>query len=271
MKKQGFNNIRLGAFVLAGLLFLVLLLYMIGKNEHLFGDTYVLKAKFDNIQGLIAGNNVRYAGIETGTVKEINILNDTTIEITMVIEKKMRHIIRKNAVVTVGTEGFVGNKVVNINPARQPAPLSATAKANDMAGSFQSIAADIKNGKGSVGQILKDTALADNLNEAISQIKSVGVQADSLIDEMNNLVTGIREDKDNGKGTVHAIFKDSAIVVKINATLDNIQKGTDGFNQNMEAMKHNFLFKGYFKDLEKQKQKQAKAKADAEAPSKAKQ
>lgn len=50
------------------------------------------------------------------------------------------------------------------------------------------------------------------------------------------------------------------MVEKVNATLDNIQQGTDGFNQNMEALKHNFLFRGYFKKLERQKQKENKEK-----------
>jgi phospholipid/cholesterol/gamma-HCH transport system substrate-binding protein len=335
MANKAINNIKLGGFVLAGLLFLVLLLYMIGSNQNLFGDTYILKARFENVQGLVPGNNVRYAGIQTGTVKEINILDDTTIEVMMVIEKEMLHIIRKNATASIGTDGFVGNKLVNIHPSHQPAATaiegdillskrsvstddmlqtlsktngdiaviaaelkttvqrinnsaglwkllndesipkdirrtlanirSATARANDMAGSFQSVAADIKNGKGSVGMLLKDSAIVNNLNEAILKIKSVGTEADSLVEEVNKLVAGIQEDKNNGTGPVHAIFKDSAIVIKLNTSLDNIQKGTDGFNQNMEALKHNFLFRGYFKKLEKQKQKEEKEKAKAAA------
>ena len=88
MAKHGINNVKLGAFALAGLLFLVLLLYMIGKNRSLFGATYILKARFENVQGLVPGNNVRFSGIEAGTVKRIKILNDTTIEVTMAIEKK---------------------------------------------------------------------------------------------------------------------------------------------------------------------------------------
>lgn len=74
MEKRTFHNVKLGAFVLSGLLFLVLLLYMIGKNEYLFGSTFELKATFSNVQGLAAGNNVRFAGIESGTVSKIDII-----------------------------------------------------------------------------------------------------------------------------------------------------------------------------------------------------
>ena len=88
MVNRGINNVKLGAFVLGGLIVLVLLLYMIGRNRNLFEPTYVLKASFKNVEGLVSGNNVRYAGIQAGTVKKIKILNDTTIEVTMFMEKK---------------------------------------------------------------------------------------------------------------------------------------------------------------------------------------
>jgi len=330
MARRTIDNVKLGAFTIGGLLFLVLLLYMIGKNRNLFGDTYVLKARFENVQGLIEGNNVRYSGIETGTVKEIDILDDTTIEVVMVIDKKMQAIIRKNAVVTVGTEGFVGNKVVNIIPARQPAALAlegdvlyskrsvntdemlqtlsktnndiaviaaemkatihrinnsngfwalmndediphdvraalanirtATGKANAMVADMQYIITDIKTGKGSAGILLKDSSFALNLTAAVSKINTAAAQADSLIVGLHQTIAGIRTDIDSGHGMVNALFKDSAMVRKVHAIMDNIQNGTDGFNQNMEALKHNFLFRCYFKKLEKQQKKAGKTK-----------
>lgn len=331
MEKKTIDNIKLGTFVLAGLLFLVILLYVIGKNMSLFGDTYMLKARFENAQGLVVGNNVRYAGIQAGTVKEIRIMNDTTIEVTLTVEKRMMTIIRKNAVVSIGTEGLVGNKVVNILPRRRMAPFAeegdillarrsvdtdemlqtlsqtnndvaviaanlkitvqkintskalwellndqsipanfrtsvgnirtATANAGKMVNNLNDIVMDVKNGKGSVGAILRDTSFAKNLNEAIVKIKSVGDSVDSLSNEINKVVAGIKQDVNTGKGPANAILKDSSIVQKLNKSLSNIEKGTDGFNQNMEALKHNFLFRGYFKKLERQKADELKKQA----------
>ena len=324
MEKRAVNNIKLGAFVLGGLMFLVLLLYMIGKNQDLFGNTYVLKARFENIQGLVSGNNVRFSGIRAGTVKRVKILNDTVIEVTMLIEKKMKNIIRNNAVATIGTDGLVGNKVVNIAPVRQPAPLAeegdilntkkavnademlqtlnktnndvaviaselkstiqrlnnssalwqilndksipqdlrmavanlrtATGKAGNMVDNFNAIITDVRSGKGSVGSLLTDTSFAQNLNEAVLKIKNVGNEADKLAAEISKVVAGINQDLNQGRGTANALLKDSMMVVKLNASLDNIQKGTDGFNQNMEALKHNILFRGYFRKSGKKKQ-----------------
>jgi phospholipid/cholesterol/gamma-HCH transport system substrate-binding protein len=70
----------------------------------------------------------------------------------------------------------------------------------------------------------------------VLKIKIVGLEADSLAIEINKIVVGVQNDINSGKGTVNTLLKDSVTAAKLNASLDNIQKGTDGFNQNMEAL-----------------------------------
>lgn len=308
---------------MGALLFLVLLLYMIGKNENLFGATYTLKVRFENVQGLVPGNNVRFSGIQAGTVKRVKIISDTVIEVSMSIEKKMKKIIRKNAIVSIGTDGLVGNKVVNIVPGNGKAPLAgendllvpkktistvemlqtlsgtnndvaviaselkstiqrinnaqavwgllndmtvpreiqlsaihirmATERAKNMAGNFENIVNDIKSGRGSLGNILTDTTISTHLDKAILKIKTVGIQADSLAQEIRTWVAGMQKGVREGKGPVNALLYDSLLVNKLNRSLENIEKGTDGFNQNMEALKHSIFFRGYFRKQEKKK------------------
>ncbi len=326
MEKKPMNTVKLGLFVIAGLFFLVFLLYMIGSNSNLFGSNYILKTRFENVQGLKAGNNVRFAGIEVGTVKKLNILSDTVIEVEMVIDEKMKEVIRKNAVVAIGTDGLVGNKVVNIVASKFPADLAtegdilasrkpidtddmlrvlsktnsdiavvvdnlkttvarinnstalwallndnslpadlkksaenirlATAKANTMVNDLSSVVSDVKSGKGSLGAILTDTSFASHLNEAIGKINSVGDEAMQLSNQIASVVAGLKTDINSGKGPIHSVLKDSAMAATINQSLINIQNGTDGFNANMEALKHSFLFRGYFRRLEKTKKVQ---------------
>ena len=328
MAKKAVNHVKLGVFVLAGLLFLIIVLYMIGKDQNLFGSTFVLKTRFENVQGLVPGNNVRYAGIEVGTVRRIQILNDTLVEVIMVVQNKMKPFIRKNAVTAIGTDGLMGNKVINIvATGKEAAAVSeddvltsrqsvdaddmlrtlnktnrdiavvaenlkttvlrinnstalwkllndegvpddirtaayhvklATVRAAGMMTDLNNVVADIKDGKGSLGRIVRDTVLAIKLDETIDRINGLGEDAGRLAEILNETVSGLQQDMNHGKGPVNALLKDSAIVVKLNNSLDNIEKGTDAFNQNMEALKHNFLFRGYFRRLEKQKQKAAK-------------
>lgn len=326
MSRKIVNNVKLGAFVLAGLIFLIFLLYMIGKNHSLFRSNYVLKAQFENVQGLKAGNNVRYAGIDVGTVKNVTILNDTILEVVMTVDEKMNSIIRKNTLVSIGTDGFVGNKVVNMTSGKETSALAedgdilpakipvntdeiiqtlsntnndisiiaaelkttvqrinnsealwsllnekelpnnlkraventrlATAKAHEMINELYTIVDNVKKGKGSAGAILSDTTLAVNLNAAIHKIQNVGDSADSLVHQMSAVVEDIQKDINSGGGPLNTLLKDSAMSSKIDSSLDNIEKATDNFNQNMEALKHNFLFRKYFRKLEKQKQKE---------------
>jgi phospholipid/cholesterol/gamma-HCH transport system substrate-binding protein len=318
MKKQLLNNTKLGLFVLTGLLFLVILLYMIGRNRSLFGSNYLLKTRFENVQGLIPGNNVRYAGIQAGTVKKLQILNDTTVEVTMIVDTKMEDIIRKDAISSIGTDGLVGNKVVNIVPGKLNAPIAkngdlltskkpidtekilstlsqtnndvaiivsglkntverinnssalwdllsddqmvnnikisakniqlATSKASTVSNDVQLIIDGLKKGNGSMGILLKDTILASNLTKTSHNLLLITAQ-------LNTVISDIQKDINIGKGPANSIFKDSMMVNKINKSLNNIQMGTDGFNQNMEALKNSFLFRGYFKRQEKQKAK----------------
>ncbi len=327
------NNLKLGVFVLAGLLFLVLLLYMIGKNRSLFGSYFTLRAQFENTLGLVPGNNVRFAGIEAGSVKRIKVLADTLIEVEMIVRSKMKPFIHQNAEVSIGTEGFVGNKVVNITASKEPAPLvkdgdlligkkalstegmlqvlsktnnnlariseelvvtidhinsstalwrllddeelpadvkaslkqvrSATAKINRATEDVAWMTGRIRNGEGSLGAVIQDTALVHHLNQAVEKITTVGQRADTLALQVSQLTRSVQSDIENGNGVAHAILKDSAIVKKINKSLQHIEQGTASFDENMKALKSNFLFRGYFRRQAKA-QKEAEEKRDTE-------
>jgi phospholipid/cholesterol/gamma-HCH transport system substrate-binding protein len=326
--KKAFNNIKLGIFVLAGLFFLIIILYMIGKNEHFFGSNFMIKARFQNVQGLKIGNNVRFGGINIGTVKEINIINDTLMEVEMVVDNELKNILRKNAVVTIGTDGLVGNKVINIEsvgnksalaiegdilPSKKPVNtdemlrtlyktnndvgmiaenLKSTVEkinkseglwnlmnnkdlskhithsvktiekvsreANLVVNEINQVVKKINSGHGLAGTIINDTLLAVNLHEAVSNFRTMSKRSDSLVVHLQKSITEIDKEITEGKGTVHSLLMDSTSARAIEKSLINIEKGTEGFQQNMEALKHNILFKGYFRRLEKEKKKKEK-------------
>ncbi|WP_069658320.1 MlaD family protein [Arcticibacter eurypsychrophilus] len=327
MAHQKENNIKLGAFVLSGLVLMILALFFIGKNQNLFGNEFKLKVRFSNLNGLTEGNNVLFSGLQAGTVKGIELINDSTIEVTMQINSKVKSFINKNALAAIGTEGLMGNKVVNISPVKgfsqkvvegdilqaknmanmdeiveklsqtnnNVADISEVLKgtvlridssailklfndetigislkasllnvyktsnnANEMTMALNQIISDIKQGKGTAGLLLRDTALAGTLQDAVVQIKAAGVNASAMTREMNTMIRTINHDVTKGNNAVNTVLKDSLMAKNISLTIENLQHGTDGFNQNMEALKHNFLFRGYFRSLERKKIKEAK-------------
>jgi phospholipid/cholesterol/gamma-HCH transport system substrate-binding protein len=330
MAKTTNNLVKLGIFVISGILILIMALFLIGRNQNLIGSHYSLKTHFTNVGGLRTGNNVRYAGIEVGTVKTIDIINDTTVEVTMLIGRKMKTVIRKNALASLGADGLMGNKVVNIVPITGDADLAvdgdllvsrrsvefddilrtlastgdniniitgdlkqtvarinnskalwkllsdsglalnlrkasgnlerATVNAVSMTKDVQEIIADVKAGNGPVGTILRDTVMAESLKFSVNQLKEIANNASSLANDLDSIALSINKAVEEGPGTVNLVLKDTAVSGNIRRTLANVEKGTASFNENMEAMKHNFLFKGYFKKQEKEKAKQQQQK-----------
>lgn len=208
MSKKIFNSVKLGVFVLAGLVFLVLLLYMIGRNRNIFGNTYILKTRFENVQGLVAGNNIRFSGIQAGTVKEIKIISDTVIEVSMSLDRKMAHVIRKTALAYVGTEGVVGNKIVNIIPGGGGGPfaeegdmlsskrtfdtddmLQTLAHTND---DISIIAAELKttihniNNSSMLWALLNDSTIPLDLRSSIAHMRMMFAKAGTTIDSLHH-------------------------------------------------------------------------------------
>ncbi len=325
MAKKIFNYIRLGVFVIAGMTFLVVMLYYIGKNRNLFHPSFLLKTHFQHIQGLQPGNNVRYAGIQAGAVKTINILNDTLIEVVLDVDNKFKNIIRQNARVSIGNDGFVGNKIVNIEPVKEEAAfveegsLLASKEALDTDAALRTLSntnqdiADIAHelkvlltninqnpalvklvtsdeipndikaaltdirkaarqlqlsatevhelldsvsqGKGSLGELLQDTMIYANLLSTSEKIKLAGEESNRITRQVSQVVQSLKENIDHGKGPAQAILRDSSMTHALQNSLDNIEKGTSSFNQNMEALKSNFLFRGYFRKMDKKEKK----------------
>lgn len=322
MAKKTINQVKLGLFVMAGMAFLILLLYIIGKNQNLFGKTFVLKARFENVHGLMRGNNIRFGGIDAGTVSSVDVLNDTTIEVTLLVKTKLKKFIHTNATVSIGTDGLMGNKLLNIIPGKTEAPLvkddeilfssnvadaddmlkilditnndvstiarelkktvlrinnsktiwailddeslpenlryslaeikTASTNLNEMLVNINGVVRDVKKGKGTVGKLLTDTSTAANINDAINKIKNIGTTADSLSSKINSLISSVDNEINNGKGTVNALLKDQQMKDNLAHSLKDIEQSASSFNQTMEAVKHSFLFRGYFKKLERQ-------------------
>lgn len=315
------NNIKLGIFVISGFALLMAALFYVSKGSSIFTRKFTLKAKFENAQGLKEGSNVLFAGLQAGTVKSI-LLNSSTIEVTMLIDKEVARHVDNNATVYIGTEGVIGNSIVNIVPSEQKGlqakdgdylkvqkkagideMLNTLSKSNqnimDISGLLKKTALRIndseilnliddkessKNLKMSMEKIYHSTAnietATSQLNDMISAAKQGKGAAGLLladkdfenqirhsfnnIDNASKNLTAITENiqdfsetLNNGKGPINALLKDSVLTGKINTSLDNVKKGTEGFNQNMEALKHNFLFRGYYRKQEK-KEKQNK-------------
>lgn len=323
----GVNNVKLGAFIFIGFALLVAALFYISNSNSLFGGEAELKVRFINSGGLQEGSNVLFSGINAGTVKSIDLLDAKTIEVTMLINKKIMKHIPKNSRVSIGTEGLMGNKVVNIAPgdglqmvrngdylvmekkADIDEMLETLSKSNtniaeisealkvtahrinnsellnalddkDMSDNLKSslhnlriatlnaakvtatvndIVSDTRQGKGAAGLLLSNKEFEDDLSASMLNIKEASGDIKRTTQQLEHLAKTLDSAVTSGKGPLNTLLQDSLLSQKINISLENIKQGTESFNQNMEALKHNFLFRGYFKKQEQEKE-QEKAK-----------
>jgi phospholipid/cholesterol/gamma-HCH transport system substrate-binding protein len=225
---------RLGAFIVVTLALLVAGIFIIGGKQYLFSSTYQLKAQFDDVVGLDAGGDVRVGGVHVGTVHDILLPNKPGDKVTIIMDlsKSTHQIIKKDSVASIETEGLLGNQYLAISfgspgaagvwdgeiIASQP-PLEMSDLIKKMSGILDSSQQAIHNA----------TAATANLNSISAKINA-------------------------GQGTAGALVNDKQLYSNLEQTssamrdtMVHAQAGVTDFQENMEAMKHNFLLRGFFK------------------------
>jgi len=327
MEKSNVQKFNLGLFIIVSTLILIAAIYYIGNKQNIFGKTFRVSAVFNSVNGLRLGNNVRYSGINVGTVKNIVMINDTTICIDMVIEDKILKHIKKSAVATIGSDGLVGSVIINIIPSRGASPplvsgdtirsyskistndmLSTLNKTNENAAlltvDLLKITEAINEGKGTLGLLINDSVMATDLKQSIGNINMASASASKTMDELNAIISSINYDESmaavllsdsiyankiksmvgnlekssneinkvianlndvilevkNGEGALNYIVNDTTLVNNIDETMENLKEGSVLLNEDLEALKHSFLLKKYFKKLEKEKRKEENKK-----------
>src|SRR5437868_6992575 len=114
MKTTTGQKIKIGVFALTGLAVLIAGIFLIGNRKGLFTSTFNVHGMFKNVNGLQVGNNARFAGINVGAVEDIQIINDTTVKVDLSLNQNVRKFIKKDAKLSIGSDGLMGDKLVNI-------------------------------------------------------------------------------------------------------------------------------------------------------------
>jgi phospholipid/cholesterol/gamma-HCH transport system substrate-binding protein len=225
---------RLGAFIVITLAILVAGVFIIGSKQYLFSSTYQLKAQFDNVVGLDAGGDVRVGGVHSGTVRYIVLPHRPGERVTVVMDlgKSTHEIIKQDSVATIETEGLLGNQFLAISFGSSG---SREVRDGDLIASQPPL---------EMSDLLQKTSgILDSSQQAIQNAARAAANLDSI---------SLKIDK--GQGTAGALVNDKALYANLEQTtgamrdtMVHAQAGVADFQENMEAMKHNFLLRGYFK------------------------
>ena len=326
MKNSNAQNFKLGLFIIVGLLIFVAGVYFIGNRQNLFGTNPRISSVFKSVDGLQVGNNVRYAGVNVGTVRDIIIVNDTSIVVDFIIQEKTMSLIRKNSLATISSDGLVGSMIVNLVPGdtRESAMiepgdtlesiskvttadmLTTLSTTNENAALLTAdllkITAAINEGQGTLGALLKDEQMADDVKESMKELRQTTHSASLTVARLNNILASVDMENSlagklftpdsttvnrvdeiissveksafeieemtadlnqfsstikNNEGALNFLLNDTTFVKNLDQTLENAEAASKKLDENMKALQHNILFRGYFKKKARREAREA--------------
>ncbi len=321
------ERIKVGGFVLLGLVLFIVATIFVGSASNLFTRTFLVSAKFRNVEGLKEGDKVWLSGVQIGTVRKVQILTVGEVVVTLSLKEKQNDFIRRNATASIGSDGLIGNKIVVIQPgnssegiedgdtinAVSPADTQELINlAKQVGENTRTITIDLKaittrlsKGEGVLGELLNNGVFAQEMRTAVHGFSVAGKHAAEASSELVLLVHDIRfgdgllpalirdstirhtfsstmtsvkklgKSADTLAGSISAVttklnradnplgvlLQDSASAHKLQRTLVHAESAAHRLDENMEALKHNFLTRGYFRRKAKQDKRDSVRKA----------
>ena len=278
MKTSISQKVKTGIFTLAGVLLFVAGIFFIGSKKNMFDDTFMIYGTFKNIGGLEVGNNIRFAGINVGTIKDIRIVSDTMIRVDMSMKSQVKPFLKIDALASIGSDGLMGDKLITIasgsanevsllrdgskimtiNPMDFDKEITkftnVASNAEVITRELAAMAVQIRTGNGSISSLLYSNRLSNSLEGTAGNAE-----------KLSSSLAAIASHIESGKGSLGKLFYTDNLSDDLQKTtksatiaMKNISDGAYGFSENMKALQGNFFLKGYFK-------RKARAAAEAKA------
>ena len=237
------KSIRLGFFIIVGIAIFVMAIYIIGKQRNLFGNTFTISGVFKDVSGLKVGNNVRYSGINVGTVSNIQLINDTLVRVQVTLENKVHQFIREDSKMEIGTEGVMGNKVVSITPGTSTKPVvdegdvlqtieaikiddimeeveKSSVNTTIITKNLADITTKINKGEGIFGNLFTDTSFTNNLDKITRNTA-----------DLTKNFTKIAEKVNQEQGLVGRLLSDTILAQQFDTAGINVIRSTENLRE----------------------------------------
>ena len=252
MKTTGSQKIKIGLFTIAGLAVLIAIIFLIGNKRNLFSSTFGVYGTFKNVNGLAIGNNVRFAGITIGIVQNITIINDTTVRVDLTLNDDVKKFLKKDSKISIGSDGLMGDKLVVIAPGgitsqeqvkngdqlpsvppvdadKIIAKLTGIAdNAGTLIQNLSDITGKVNSGKGSLGRLLNNDRMANDLDATVKQAKTTMANVHKTTSTLNEDLTAAQHNF-----LLKGFFNKKKKALK--AKQDSIKKAQDAAGQQPES------------------------------------
>jgi len=322
--KTGRNKraIIVSIFICIALAILIVFVLTLGGQKKTFVRKIPVKVIFKDIEGLKEGNNVWFSGVKVGTVRSIDLKDNSVVEVTLTIEEKSEGFIHKDALVKLSNEGLLGNKLVVIYGGTKAAPIIqpndylhvqntsvstedmfSTLQQNnknllDITDNFKTVSHKIASGEGSIGRLVNDEELVNHLQATlidlqttVSNFKAASVKSQHVLANLENfsaklnqqgssinelladttIYTSLRgslaqlrnavnnaneftqnvkaatSNLNDNNSAIGVLLRDEEVAAQLKSTMRNLETSSQKLDEDLEAVQHNFLLRGFFK------------------------
>lgn len=216
------RNVTTGIFVVAGIVLFALAVFLIGSQKSVFAKNVEFYTEFANIEGLMKGSKVKVGGYDAGEVIDIEIPSSPSskFRLKLRVMEGLHGLVREDSMVTIATEGLVGDKFLLISPGSANSPEAAPNAALpskeplDMAALLQKSAGLLNDASGTMKSV------SDKLNGTLDAVKTT-------VNNANDIVVGLKR----GRGTIGMLLRDET-------TADNVRKSVANAQQATVSLRH---------------------------------
>src|SRR4029077_20730917 len=311
------RNIITGAFVLAGIALFTLVIFLVGNQRKTFAKHVEFYTEFANIDGIMKGSKVRVGGFDAGEVTDIKLPDSPAahFRLTLSVVERVHGLVRPDSLVSVASEGIVGDKLLQIHPGSAKLPQAvpnstlrskealqmselqerSAGLLNDVSGTMKAVSTKltgtldaarttvnnandlvvgIKQGKGGIGILLRDENTARsvrqtlvNVQQATASVSDASMRADRLVSDFESRGLGEKVDQTiaSAQSAAHNVDASALLLRKsltsalgpdsrgvdaadnVRQSLSNVNLASSNMVEDTEALKHGFLFRGFFK------------------------
>jgi phospholipid/cholesterol/gamma-HCH transport system substrate-binding protein len=226
-RSLAWSELKIGVLTIIAIVITAFTIFMLMGGRGFFWQRYTLKTKFTNVAGLKTGSPVRIAGVEVGSVEDVDVTG-SDVDVVFQVNKNKSHLITSESVASLGSVSLLGESAVDITPSTQGTPVppygyvktgkpvmalaDVTTQASEGIGAITRLVSDISAGRGTVGKLMTDEALYTELH--------------GFVNAANEMAQSVRQ----GRGTVGKLMNDPNTANALEASLRNMEAITRRIN-----------------------------------------
>ena len=233
------RGVAVGVFIILGLIFLTAGVLTIGNLHSTFQRKITLTSIFEDVNGLQSGNNIWFSGVKIGTVKRLEFYGKSQVKVIMNIEREAQRYIRKDAMVKISTDGFIGNKILVIyggtpnspsveegdmlanEPMLSTETIMETLQKNNL--NILKLTEKLSNGEGTIGKLVNSDSVYNSIAATANSLEVASANASALLASLQKYTANL-----NKEGTLaNDLATDTVVFNSLRNSVLELQKVAD--------------------------------------------